>query len=310
MKACQDTHDRRPRADPSRAERARPKARAPARPTTSPRAGSTGSRAVSSSVSIEGWITFVIVVGSVVFTLAQLHPNLLFSNTTPTGGDMGAHVWGPAYLRDHILPHWRLSGWAPDWYAGFPMYQFYMVIPALAVVLVNILLPYGLALKLVVDLRRALAPDRSVGLRQAERPSLPAAGDVLGDVGDLPLRRELHDLRRQHRIDDGGRVLVLDRAVARVRLLRSARPRAAHGQAPRARGRAAGAVRALPPDRGDLRGDGHRRVVPALPRPSPLQVARDDGASRARCSPRSGSCRSSCAATTSPTWGTNGAPTT
>jgi len=102
-----------------------------------------------SSISIEGWITFVIVAGSVIFTLAQLHPNLLFSNTTPTGGDMGAHVWGPAYLRDHILPHWRLSGWAPDWYAGFPMYQFYMVIPALAVVLVNIVLPYGLALKLV-----------------------------------------------------------------------------------------------------------------------------------------------------------------
>ena len=63
-----------------------------------------------SSVSIEGWITFVIVVGAVVFTLAQLHPNLLFSNTTPTGGDMGAHVWGPAYLRDHLLPHFRLIG--------------------------------------------------------------------------------------------------------------------------------------------------------------------------------------------------------
>ena len=41
-----------------------------------------------SSISIEGWITFVIVAGSVIFTLAQLHPNLLFSNTTPTGGDM------------------------------------------------------------------------------------------------------------------------------------------------------------------------------------------------------------------------------
>ncbi|HTN80841.1 MAG TPA: hypothetical protein VMK16_14280 [Acidimicrobiales bacterium] len=101
------------------------------------------------SVSLQGWITFAIVAGSVVFTLAQLHPNLLFSNTTPTGGDMGAHVWGPAYLRDHILPHFRLSGWAPDWYAGFPMYQFYMVIPALAVVIVNTILPYGLALKLV-----------------------------------------------------------------------------------------------------------------------------------------------------------------
>jgi hypothetical protein len=101
------------------------------------------------SISLEGWITFGIVVGAVAFTLAQLHPDLLFSNSTPTGGDMGAHVWGPAYLRDHLLPHFRLSGWAPDWYAGFPMYQFYMVIPALAVVLVNLILPYGLALKLV-----------------------------------------------------------------------------------------------------------------------------------------------------------------
>ena len=101
------------------------------------------------AVTIEGWITFGIVVGAVVFTLAQLHPNLLFSNSTPTGGDMGAHVWAPAYLRDHLLPHFRLSGWAPDWYAGFPAYQFYMVIPALAVVILDVLLPYGLALKIV-----------------------------------------------------------------------------------------------------------------------------------------------------------------
>ena len=47
---------------------------------------------------------------------------------------MGAHVWGPAYLRDHILPHCRLTGWANDWYAGFPMYVFYMLPPALMVV--------------------------------------------------------------------------------------------------------------------------------------------------------------------------------
>jgi hypothetical protein len=101
------------------------------------------------AVTIEGWITFGIVVGAVVFTLAQLHPDLLLSNSTPTGGDMGAHVWAPAYLRDHLLPHFRLSGWAPDWYAGFPAYQFYMVIPALAVVILDVVLPYGLALKLV-----------------------------------------------------------------------------------------------------------------------------------------------------------------
>ena len=121
----------------------------------------------------------MIVVGSVVFTLAQLHPDLLFSNTTPAGGDMGAHVWGPAYLRDHILPHFWLSGWAPDWYAGFPMYLFYMVVPALAVVLLDVILPYGVALKLVSDRRHALAARLRLGVRQAGRPPVPGAAAVL-----------------------------------------------------------------------------------------------------------------------------------
>ena len=31
-------------------------------------------------------------------------PGLLIADTTPAGGDMGAHVWGPAFLRDHLLP--------------------------------------------------------------------------------------------------------------------------------------------------------------------------------------------------------------
>ena len=71
------------------------------------------------------------------FVLGQLGLGNLLRNTTPTGGDMGAHVWGPAFLRDHVLPLGRLSGWTPDWYAGFPAYQFYMVIPALLIVALN-----------------------------------------------------------------------------------------------------------------------------------------------------------------------------
>ena len=39
------------------------------------------------------------------------------------GGDMGAHVWGPAFLRDELLPRLRLTGWTPDWYSGFPAFQ-------------------------------------------------------------------------------------------------------------------------------------------------------------------------------------------
>ena len=96
--------------------------------------------------------TFVAVGGSVLFVFLQLSPHLLFSSTTPAGGDMGAHVWAPAYLRDHLLPHWRLTGWTPDWYDGFPAFVFYFPLPSLLIVVLNLVLPYGIAFKLVTVL--------------------------------------------------------------------------------------------------------------------------------------------------------------
>ena len=98
---------------------------------------------------IESWVTFAIVVICVVFTFTQLSPSDVFSSSTPAGGDMGAHVWAPAYLRDHLLPSFRLTGWTPDWYAGFPAFHFYMVLPSLAIALLSFILPYGIAFKLV-----------------------------------------------------------------------------------------------------------------------------------------------------------------
>ena len=52
-------------------------------------------------------------------------------------------------MRDHLLGSFRLNGWTMDWYGGMPAYRFYMVLPALAILLVNIVLPYGVAMKLV-----------------------------------------------------------------------------------------------------------------------------------------------------------------
>src|SRR5215216_3719095 len=97
----------------------------------------------------EAVATAVVVLAGLALTLAALHPDLLVADTTPAGGDMGAHVWGPAFLRDHLLPEGRLAGWAPDWYAGFPAYQFYMVVPSLAILALGVALPYGVAFKLV-----------------------------------------------------------------------------------------------------------------------------------------------------------------
>src|SRR5689334_1173708 len=98
---------------------------------------------------VESFLTFFVVAFCVGFVFMNLHPNLLFANNTPAGGDMGAHVWGPAYMRDHLLNHGRLTGWTPDWYAGFPAYEFYMVLPSLAIAVLSYVLPYGVAFKLV-----------------------------------------------------------------------------------------------------------------------------------------------------------------
>jgi uncharacterized membrane protein len=98
---------------------------------------------------VESFLTFFVVVFCVGFVFMNLHPNLLFTNNTPAGGDMGAHVWGPAYMRDHLLSHGRLTGWTPDWYDGFPAYEFYMVVPSLVIALLSFVMPYGIAFKLV-----------------------------------------------------------------------------------------------------------------------------------------------------------------
>jgi hypothetical protein len=94
-------------------------------------------------------ITVVTVAVCVLITLLVLGPDNLVRDTTPAGGDMGAHVWGPAFLRDHLLDKFRLTGWTMDWYAGFPAYQFYMIIPSLLIAVLSWVLPYGVAFKLV-----------------------------------------------------------------------------------------------------------------------------------------------------------------
>lgn len=98
---------------------------------------------------VEGWVSLAVVASCVAFVVYHLGHTLLLENTTPAGGDMGAHVWGPAFLRDELLPQARLTGWSPDWYAGLPAYHFYMVPPMLAIALLSYVLPYGIAFKLV-----------------------------------------------------------------------------------------------------------------------------------------------------------------
>ena len=60
-------------------------------------------------------------------------PDLLFSMTTTTGGDTGAYHYPMQVLIQDLLPHFKLTGWAPGWYAGMPMFTFYFPFPFLLI---------------------------------------------------------------------------------------------------------------------------------------------------------------------------------
>ena len=102
-----------------------------------------------------GWIALA---GAAALIFGIMRPDQIFVANTPTGGDMGAHVLVPAYLRDSLLPEGRLMGWSNDWYAGFPVLYFYFPLPALTIVLLDVILPYGVAFKLVTVAGLAALP--------------------------------------------------------------------------------------------------------------------------------------------------------
>lgn len=96
-----------------------------------------------------GLVPPLVVVALSVTILLVLNPWEILRATTPAGGDMGAHVYGPAFLRDVLLPSGRILGWSQDWFAGFPAFYFYFPLPSLVIVLLDLVLPYGVAFKIV-----------------------------------------------------------------------------------------------------------------------------------------------------------------
>ncbi len=122
----------------------------------------------------------IILVGTSLVIFIVMNPGLVFSATTPTGGDTGAHVFGPAYLRDSLLPEWRVLGWSNDWFAGFPAFYFYFPLPSLVIVALDLFIPYGVAFKIVTVMGLlAMAPAiyfHARALRFGRHIALIAAG--------------------------------------------------------------------------------------------------------------------------------------
>ena len=117
--------------------------------------------------------TFIGVAGCVLVVWLAVQPSLIFTNTTATGGDMGAHVWWPAFMRDFLLPHGRIFGWTMDNYSGFPVGQYYFPVPAIMVVIFDFLLPYNMAFKLVTVIGSVAFPISAYVLGRSIRAPKP-----------------------------------------------------------------------------------------------------------------------------------------
>jgi hypothetical protein len=123
---------------------------------------------------LECWVGVAIVAACCIFVLVQLQPTLLLRDTTVAGGDTGAHVWFPAFLRDHLLP-WRLAGWSNAFYAGFPAGQYYFPFPALLIVALDVFIPYNVAFKLVTAAGPLVFPVGAYVFARGIRVPRPAA---------------------------------------------------------------------------------------------------------------------------------------
>jgi hypothetical protein len=82
----------------------------------------------------------------------------MLSPSTTAGGDTGAHIYVADYLRNHLLPIGRITGWSQGWYSGFPMLVFYFPLPFLLIAALSTVIKFQIAFKLVTVLGIFILP--------------------------------------------------------------------------------------------------------------------------------------------------------
>ena len=82
--------------------------------------------------------------------LIFLRIDLIFLNTLPTGGDMGAHIVPTKFFVEELFYNFKISGWSKDWFTGYPAYYFYFPLPPSIVAILNLILPFNISFKIMV----------------------------------------------------------------------------------------------------------------------------------------------------------------
>jgi hypothetical protein len=82
------------------------------------------------------------------FLLWYLRPSLLLAPTITAGGDTIYHYVAAKYLRDYLLPNWKIVGWMPGNLAGYPLFLFYFPLGFLLIAGLSLVTAFPVAFKL------------------------------------------------------------------------------------------------------------------------------------------------------------------
>lgn len=92
------------------------------------------------------WVDLLALGVATYMVARQLALPLLAADTLAIGGDTPAHHYLATHLA-HSLARGKLVSWAPGWWSGFPMFQFYFPLPYLVMAGLDLVLPYNIAFK-------------------------------------------------------------------------------------------------------------------------------------------------------------------
>lgn len=123
-----------------------------------------------------GLLDAAIILSVIVVTIWSLHPQLLVSSSLLTGGDTGSHLAMPAYLKT-TGNVFNFTPWDPGWFAGFPAYTYYFVLPDVLATFASYVIGFAVAFKLATVLGSVVLPITAYAmgrLFRAPRP-IPAA---------------------------------------------------------------------------------------------------------------------------------------
>ncbi|MBI4456133.1 MAG: tetratricopeptide repeat protein [Acidobacteria bacterium] len=107
---------------------------------------------------IRFWTNSILLLLILGFLLSYFEPRLLFSETTPTGGDTPSHFTAAALFRSFLLRHFQITGWDYGNLAGYPLFQYYFPSPFVLCAILSLLLPMTVSFKIVSVLGIFLLP--------------------------------------------------------------------------------------------------------------------------------------------------------